>query len=761
MTRLLQSFAICLICVCLAVFATNRGVLAQSGGVVDQIIINGAQRVEAGTIRSYVLVKSGDPFDTDRINQSLKALFSSGLFADVTMRRVNDDLVINVVENPVINRVAFEGNDEVGDDTLEAEVGLRSRVIFTRDKVKSDLRRILTVYRRQGLFAATVQPKVIQLPQNRVDLAFEINEGEATEVERIRFIGNKEYDDGDLREVIQTRESAFYRFLSSDDTYDPDRLTLDRELLRQFYLTNGYADFKVQSAIAELTPDRESFFITFSVQEGDRYDFGKISVQSSLKDLDVAAVRAELEIEEGEHYDAAAVEDDIDTITDFAGNFGFAFVEVRPRLNRDRKKKTIDVTFEINEGPRVFVERINIVGNSRTQDRVIRREFRLVEGDAFNASKVRRSRQRLINLDFFETVNLEQLPGNAPDKTILQVEVQEKSTGQISVGAGFSTQQGILGDFGVRERNFLGLGQDAGVRVVVAARRSEIDLSFTEPYFLNRDIAAGFDIFRVRENFQKFSSFDSERIGFALRAGYSITEKLRQSWRYELKRSKVTSVRAAASRFIKRDEGSDTLSIISHNIHYEDRDNPVRPTTGFFISQSTNLAGLGGNLSFVRNRVRSAYHVPVVDEVVLTIGGDAGVVTGLGGDKVSLQERFFVGGDDLRGFSTSGVGPRDIRTNDALGAEWKYTGALELDFPLGLPAELGIAGRTFIDAGSAGGTPFSGPDLFDSTSLRASTGVGLTWESPLGPLGIDLGFPFLKEGRDKTETLRVNFGTRF
>ena len=511
----------------LAAFFAAGTAFAQTRSIIREIVVEGTQRVEADTVRSYLLVREGDVYDPARVNQSLKTLFATGLFADVTVRRQNDTLIINVVENPVINRIAFEGNERIDDEALQQEITLRPRVIYTRTKVQSDVQRILTLYRREGRFAATVDPKVIRLEQNRVDLVFEISEGAKTEVERIRFIGNKEFSDSRLREEIRTRETRWYNFFSSDDTYDPDRLTLDRELLRRFYLKEGYADFNVISGVAELTPDRKDFFITFTVEEGPRYEFGTVNLDVRLKGLTAEEVADVVEIESGDWYNAEEVDTTTDDLVDRVGSLGHPFVDVKPQVKRDREKKTIDITFAVDEGPRVFVERIDISGNVRTMDDVIRREFRLVEGDAFNSSKLRRSRQRIQDLDFFENVEFDQVPGSAPDKTIIKVNVEEKSTGSFSVGAGFSTSNGALADFGIRERNLLGRGQDLSIDTTLAQSLSQVDVSFTEPYFLGRDIAAGVDVFHIRRDLQDESSYNIATTGTSFRFGYPITERLR------------------------------------------------------------------------------------------------------------------------------------------------------------------------------------------------------------------------------------------
>jgi len=732
----------------------------QSGDIISEIIVKGTQRIEPGTVKSYLLIREGDPFDVKRMNLSLKSLFATGLFADVSVDRQGTALVVHVVENPVINRIAFEGNDKVDDTTLEAELTLRPRVIYTRTKVQNDVKRILTVYRRNGRFAVSVEPKVIQLKQNRVDLVFEINEGAVTAVNSIRFVGNREFSDRRLREVIQTRESAWWRFLSNDDTYDPDRLTLDRELLRRFYLTDGFADFRVLSSVAELTPDRKDFFITFTVDEGARYQFGPVKVDARLRDLKAEQLQQSIEIKDGDWYDVTVVDKVIDKLTDRVGELGYAFVDVRPRVHRDRKSKKIDVTFEINEGPRVFVERIDISGNVRTIDKVIRREFQIVEGDAFNSAKIRRSKQRISDLGFFEKINISQVPGSAPDKAVVKVEVEEKSTGQISIGAGYSTSVGPLGEFSIREKNFLGHGQDVNLSLQIAASRSQVNLAFTEPYFLDREIRAGFDLFHVRQDLQTVSSFNMQRTGFGLRAGYPISNNLSQNWNYNLRRSVISSVASNASSLIKDARGTEFLSELGHAIRYDKLDSHLKPTSGYVLSLNTDVAGLGGNVRHLRNVARATQYFKIADEWVAKISGKAGYITGLG-ENVRLLERFHLGGDDLRGFATRGADPRDTLTKDALGGEWTYSGTMSLSFPLGLPAELGVNGRVFTDMGSIGKLAPTNATTRDTGSVRVSTGIGMTWASPFGPLGMDLGFPLVKESYDIDELVRVNFGTRF
>jgi outer membrane protein insertion porin family len=734
-----------------------------AGGRVNEVRVEGTERIEPETVRSYLLVQPGDPFDAERIDRSLKALFATGLFADVSIKREGDALVVRVVENPIINRIAFEGNKKLSDTQLQAEVQLKPRTVFTRTKVQSDVKRILDLYRRNGRFAANVDPKVIQLPQNRVDLVFEIDEGASTGIKRISFVGAHEFSASRLKEVIQTRESRWYRFFSSDDIYDPDRITYDRELLRKFYLSEGYADFRVISAVAELAPARDGFYLTYTIEEGPRYKFGKVDLVNQLKDVNPDELRVALTMRPGDRYNADQVEATINRLTDVLGNRGYAFVDVQPRVTRNAETHTIDIVFEVKEGPRVYVERINIAGNVRTLDKVIRREFRLVEGDAFNSARLRRSQQRIRNLGFFKKVDVTTDPGSAPDKTVINVNVEEQSTGEFSVGVGFSTTDGPLADISIRERNLLGRGQDFRLGFTIAQRVQQLDFSFTQPYFLDRNMSAGVDLFELVRNQQTQSQFDQNSIGGALRAGYQITEPLRQTLKYTLRRDEITNVANTASIYIKQSEGTRTTSAVGQVLLYDRRDNRQDPSEGYFVQVSNDLAGLGGSVRYFRTVVNAGYFYPIAPQWVVSVLGESGYIVGIN-DPVQIEDRFFVGGDNLRGFATGGIGPRDANTRDALGGNIYYTGSVSLGFPLGLPQEIGLTGRVFTDFGSlfkidVQSTP-SAP-ILQSSSIRVSAGAGVSWASPLGPIRLDVGLPFIKQSFDKKELFRVSFGTRF
>ncbi len=732
-----------------------------SGGTINSIRIEGSQRIEPETVQSYLSVRPGDPFAAEKVNASLKSLFATGLFADVTLRREGNTLVVRVVENPIVNRVAFEGNRKIEKKDLENEISLRPRVVYTRTKVQNDTKRVLDIYRRSGRFAATVEPKIIQLDQNRVDVVFEINEGSVTEVRSIRFIGNKAYDDSKLRSTVQTKEATWYRFLSADTNYDPDRLTFDRELLRRFYLREGYADFRVVSAVAELTSDRSEFFITFTVDEGDRYKYGIVDLTTQFKNLDPNVLRTEVLAVEGDWYNAELIEKSITKMTDALSELGFAFVDIQPTIDRDREKKTINVTFDIQEGPRVFVERIDIVGNYRTLDRVVRREFRMVEGDAFNNAKMRRSKQRIQNLGFFKKVDVANVPGTDPDKTVLQVEVEEQSTGEISIGAGFSTAEGALADFGIRERNLLGRGQDLRTKFRISQKTTEFDVGFTEPYFLDKDLSFGVDLFSVTRDNQDESSYDLKAYGGGLRFGYSLTESLRQTLRYTLRHDDITNVDASASIYIQDQAGTTLTSMIGQTLFYDRLDSRQDPTDGYYLSGSQDFAGIGGDVLFIRGKIGGGRFWPLWDKWSIGVSGEAGAMSGLG-ERVRINDRFFLGGDTFKGFTTGGIGARDLSTQDALGGRKMYISTTELTFPIGFPDELGVAGKAFTQIGSVWDAPEDGKvNVADDAKPRASVGVGVAWKSPFGPIRLDLAKAVYKRSYDETQVFHFSFGTRF
>lgn len=734
------------------------------GGRISEIRVEGLQRIEPETVLSYLTIKAGDPFDADRIDSSLKALFNTGLFADVSLRRDTDALIIQVAENPIINRLAFEGNDIIESPALEKELQLRPRVVYTRTRVQNDVKRILDLYRRQGRFAATVEPKVIQQSQNRVDLVFEINEGPATKVRQVTFIGNRRFSDSRLQGVIDTQGSHWFSFLTGDDIYDPDRLQNDRELLRKYYFAHGYADFRVVSAVAELTQDRKDFFVTFTVEEGERYQFGTSDIVTKLPDLDPEKLLPVVTYAAGDWYNADSVDNTINKLTDAVGNLGYAFVDIRPRVDRNRENRVISITYEINEGPRVYVERIDIRGNTRTEDKVIRREFRLIEGDAFNTAKLNRSRQRIRNLQFFKTFDVRQVEGSAPDKTVLQVNVEEQSTGSLNLGGGFSSSQGPIAIVQVTERNLLGKGLRGTARLLVGTITQEAQLSFTDPYFLDRNLSAGFDLTDITRSKVSKIAFEEKVTGLQLRSGFAYNDSLSQNINYNIRRNRIRNVNEDASVYIQRQAGDSMMSSIGQAITYDKRDNRLDPTEGYMIRLSTDFAGLGGDEQFIRAELSSTYYYSFLTDWVFNIGARGGYIYNLTDDPLVLSNRYFIGSEGFRGFGRGGVGPRDVATLNSLGGNRFYVGTMEVAVPIGIGREFGLKGILFTDVGSVWGVednPVGGPGINDSSAPRVTVGVGAAFKTPFGPVRVDLGYAVVKEAFDDTEFFTFNFGTRF
>ena len=727
-----------------------------ASNIINSVRIIGNQRIENETIFSYLKTKMGDRFDSVRIDESLKSLFATGLFADISLRREGQTLVVQVVENPIINRIAFEGNKYIKDQALSAEVQLRPRVVYTRTKVQKDLSSLLEVYRRSGRFSAKVEPRIIQLEQNRVDLIFEINEGSSAGIRRILFVGNRTFSNRKLREIILTKESRWWRFLSNVDSYDPDKINYDQELLRRFYLNSGFADFQVVSAVAELTQDKDEFFVTYIIDEGNRYNFDAINLNSEFPNLRTQPLTELVTTKPGNWYDAEEVEETVQSISESVGELGYAFVEVQPSIKRDRDATSISVTYNIGEGSRVYIEEVEITGNVRTLDKVIRRNVRLAEGDAFNAAKVRRSRQLIQNLGFFSSVNMETKPGRGPDRRILNIDVSEQSTGELTFGAGFSSDAGVLASTGIREKNLLGRGQNLSLNLQLSGLGQFVEASFTEPYFLNRNVSAGVDLFNSVREFTE-SSFEREILGFGVRFGYPLAEYVRQQVRYglrdeQIKRFDGTSV---------TDDGKSVISSIGQTVFYNKLDSSFNPSDGYFLRLSNDLAGLGGDRKWLRTRLEAGQYKPVLKDWIVSLLGETSYISGFGGEKVLILDRFFLGGQTFRGFERAGVGPRDLSNGNALGGNLLYKATGELSFPFGLPEELGIKARVFSTLGSLMDIDDVVADLGDTGSLRMSVGVGISWESPFGPVRIDFARPVRKEDFDENEFISFGVGSVF
>ena len=727
---------------------------------VRDIKVEGLERVEVETVLSYVDIKKNTIIDDAKMDASLKQLYATGLFNDVSLNMKNDGLlIIKVAENPIINKVLFDGNDKVDDEMLKGELQLAPRSTYSRAKVQEDVQRILEIYKRTGRYAVVVEPQIIERDQNRVDLIFKIDEGPLASINKVNFVGNKHYSDDDLQSEIMSKESRWYRIFSSAENYDSEKTNYDKELLRRFYFKRGYADFRVVSAVAELSPDKKSFVLTFVLDEGKRYKIRSLDITSDIADVDTAALKPAVQLETGDWYNADKVEKSVTALTDELGKKGFAFVDVDPEMTKDTAAGEIDLTFHVKEGERIFVDRINITGNTRTYDKVIRREFRIDEGDAFNVSKIKDSRRNVENLDYFSKVNIETMPKD-DNKADINVDVEEKSTGYFNVGVGYSTVNGALVRTGVTENNFRGLGQRLGLDIGVSQRSQEYDVSFTEPYFLNRRLRAGFDLFRTEQDYQDEGSYDSESTGGRLRLGWNYTDDLSQQFRYTLRQDKIRNVDSEASYYIKEEAGKYNDSSVRQTIVYDKRDSAFNPKEGYFISFGNDVSGLGGDEKYLKFDAKLYQYYTLADYYTFKLFANAGYITGYGGKDVRLSNRYYLGGSTLRGFDVAGIGARDKYTDDALGGNWMlYTGG-EVMFPIGLD-ELGIKGRTFVDMGMLGKPDNINTSVVEySSSPRVAAGFGFQWLSPMGQIDIDFAFPIVKEDYDETQVFRLNFGTR-
>ncbi|WP_324262887.1 outer membrane protein assembly factor BamA [Altererythrobacter sp. H2] len=730
--------------------------VAPQQNVIRTIAVVGAERLEAQTILSYIRLRPGDVYTQVAADQAIKDLYATELFSNASVRNDGGAVVIEVTENPVVNRIILEGNKRIKNDKILPEIKLAPRQIFTRSKVRADTARIIELYKRQGRYAATVEPKLVELNQNRVDIVYEISEGPKSKVRQINIIGNEQFSDGEIKGEMITKEARFTRFFSSNTSYDPDRLAFDQQKLRQFYLTEGYADFRVISAVAELTPDQRDFIITYVVEEGERYKFGDVQVESQLRDFDGETMTSRLPMKTGDWYNAKSVEDTVEQLSELAGTFGYAFADVAPQFTRNKDDLTMDVRYVIREAPRVYVERIDVNGNTLTQDKVVRREFRIAEGDAFNSLQVKRSSARIKSLGYFqENFEIEQKEGSAPDRIVLEANVQEQPTGELQLSAGFSSLERFILAASVRQRNFRGRGQTVGVGVNWSRFSRSFNLSFTEPYVFDRNVSAGFDLYRRDVNSFNFTNasrnttFKQATTGGSLRAGVALTEYISAVASYTLNFDDITLDEnqffadldgdgiptcepLLAGRFLCDALGKRTSSILGLTLAYDTLDSRLRPSRGEAVSLTTEFAGLGGSVKYLRVRGKAAKYWPVLNGFIFSASVEGGYIKGLsdrgpGEDDVRLTDRFFLGEPQFRGFDIRGVGPRVLRqpiiadpdspdpnnpvpliitdrnrvADDAIGGNAYYLGRLELEIPLGSGArELGLRPSVFMDVGA-------------------------------------------------------------
>ena len=723
----------------------------------NQFVIQGNKRLENELIlRSSEIDQTGT--DDRSLSLAIKKLYKTGYFEDVKIFKNKNIIYINVKENPIIDLISIEGNQEITDDIILQEISTKSRNVFSTDQRKFDAEKILTLYKRQGFFSTFVEPKIIRVNENRINLVFEVYEGKEATIKKVNFINNKIFSDSTLKDVISSSEYRWYEFWGGNDRFDKDRINYDKDLLKKYYFDNGYIDFEIVSVNSSLVDNRKDFVVNFTVFEGKRYKITKINFNSSIRNLKNSKIKELVDVDEGDWFSSLEIDNSIKKITDKTSQMGFAFVDVFPRIKKFGDNK-VEITFEIQEGTKIFIDRINISGNIKTNDSIIRRELRFVEGDAYNLSKIKESERRIKGTGIFDNIEIKLDEMVGTNKTNVNVGVAERSTGQFTVGAGFSSLDGALGQIGIKESNLFGEAKELGLNLALSTRKSEIDLSYTDPYFLNRDLAAGIDIFNVRRNQKTYSGYKHNIIGFKLRTGFEIIDNFRHFSSYTLKRDKIHDIDNDTSIYIQAQEGKRVTSVIGQAFQYDKLNDRINPTDGYRVRLDVDYFGLGGDSEHILTELKIANFYRIADGFVLANFLEGGYIASI--KEVKINDRFNLNGDQLRGFKNLGIGPRDSSTSDALGGEIYYVNRNEITFPLGLPDDLGLAGLIFADVGSIYKQSSSASNIHDENSLRASAGIGLSWVSPFGPVKFYLSRALLKENYDKKEIFRFSFGTTY
>ena len=744
---------------------------AMAGGIIGAITVSGNQRIETATIESYMVVQPGDPFDPNRINDSVKTLYATGLFQNVSISRSGNELNVAVVENPTVAQVLFSGNKVVADKDAQAAISLKPRSVFTPAAAEADRRALLGLYAKKGYYNATVMPNIVRLPDNRVNVVFQCSEGGQTLISRITFIGNAHFSQASLRDVISSRQNAWFRFLSGSTAYNPDRVEYDEYLLRQFYLHKGYADFAVNSANAELSPDRKSFFLTFNISEGARYKVSSLKVVSGIRGLSDSELTGQVPLAAGDWFDGDALAEGVTALSTRAQNLGFTFAQVNPDVHADTVAHTLAITLNVFDGPRIYIQRIDITGNTRTEDKVIRRELTVAEGDAYNQTKIDASTTNLKNLGFFKDQKITSATGSTAQQVVVTTAVTEQATGQFSLGGGYSTSEGALVNAGLSQNNFLGTGINAAINALLAQRGSQINIGVTDPYFLDRNLIAGADLFRtVTDSYTASSSdfsYSESDIGADVRLGYRFNDHVRQSFTYAISQRDLYDVATNASIYVTNEEGVSSLSQLSQTLTFDYLDDDLSPTSGPLADLTVDFAGLGGSAKYVRVSPDFAYYVPLEHVFgnkawVLKFSASGGYLEPILGYQDRIIDRFFLGGDTLRGFADGGVGPHDKATEDSIGGRVLWTQSTELHFPLPVSPDIGVSGFAFVDVGSLSKTrEINNNPIVDSSAPRVATGIGVSWDTPFGLINLSLAEPIVKQRDDQIQQFRVSFGTRF
>ncbi|MBN8827587.1 MAG: outer membrane protein assembly factor BamA [Sphingobacteriia bacterium] len=739
--------------------------------IISKVEILGNKRIDNETVKMHINIKEGDNVSQLHIDDALKKLYATGLFKDIKIEHEKGKLKVLLKENPMIYTVALEGNKRVKTEDIIPELSLTQRSILNKNKVQSDVSTIQRIYQKNGRYAVSVSPKIIELPQNRVNLVYEINEGPKTLIGKVVFLGNQNVSAGKLKDIINSKEAKWFRYLSKSPNFDIDKLSYDKELITRFYLSRGYADVTVKEPVVELDTDKNYFVLTFVINEGKVYKFGDIALESEIKNVNLDDLKKLIKTKENATFDNTKIEDTVKSINEYMGDKGYAFIDVDPEANKEEDR--VSLKYNIKKAPKYYVNKINIKGNIRTYDKVIRREFKVSEGDAYKVSEINNADKRLRDLDYFETVNIDVEPSTEfEDKIDINVDVKEKSTGFMNLAVGYSDGAGPIAKIAFRESNFAGRGQDVSLSVQKAKRTTEFSANFVEPYFMDNDFSLGLDFENVYFDKTRDShadrAFSRKSYGFGTAIGYDLTDNLKHSVFYKIRKDRITDLSEEASILLKEQAGTNVLSLIGHSFNYSTLDSKQYPTKGLNVVLTQEFAGVGGDSSFLRHEIRSSYYVPVYKEdVVLSFHGNSGIVNTVNSKKIMLAERFFINGNDLRGFRDYGVGPRDKRTLEALGGNFYYTGRVQLSVPLGLPKELDMKGLFFTDFGSLKGldyknyTNITKSGVYDRGNIRASYGTGVAWDSPVGMIGFSYAVPFKKAPFDKEKKFRINIMSEF
>ncbi len=735
---------------------------------VNAIAVEGNLRIPASTIISLADLEQGAVASDAQVNDAVQRIVTSGLFESVNAVPTGNGLRIVVVERPTINRINIEGNRRLEDEQLMSILSSQPRRVYSPTVAEADASLIADAYAAEARLAATVTPKIIRRSDNRVDLVFEVAEGRNVENERVSFVGNRAYSDRRLRRAIGTKQAGFLRALIRADTFSPERIAFDRQALRDFYNSRGYVDFQILDVTTEFSRERDASFITFNLREGQQYSVGEISVTSEFAETDIEEYRRAVRLRPGETWNPSRIEEQIARLEQLALQQGFDFLRVDPRINRNNRTLTLDVEFALVRGPRVFVERIDIEGNATTLDRVIRRQFDTVEGDPFNPREIRNAAERISVLGFFtDPPSVETREGSAPDQVIVDVDVEEQATGSLTFGGAYSTDTGFALTVGFSERNFLGRGQSLSVRIDSGAENSDSSISFREPAFLGRDLTFGLTARHLTTDFDS-AAYETRVSSFSPSLGFPVSENGRLSTYYEIASEDIFNVSVDASPILMAEAGNLWRSSVGYNYTLDLLRGGLNPNRGVRYTFGQEFAGLGGDTEFVKTTGSVVAQRDILnEEVTLRAIFEGGVVSALGGGGSRVSDRFFLSSGDLRGFSSRGVGPRDIGAviSDVLGGNNYVSARFEADFPLGLPEEYGLTGGVFLDFGSLWGLDdtagVAGVVVDDSFELRSSIGFSIFWTTPVGPLRLNFATPIQKNPLDEERTFDISISTEF